>query len=168
MGIVRSAKTNPATGGEHLVDQIRAITAIRSHMAGVVIDFDRVSIGQGRGILRRQRIPTGMRNCDEGAGINAALGERRAGLMGRRRREIGRKPNGQDMPDFAKRGLRCVDLGTKNGREFLGSKGRGVDNRKTVLGRKWSVRARKSYPASRYRRQTSSGARAPSERLEWV
>ena len=39
---------------------------------------------------------------------------------------------------------------------------------KPYFGRKWSVSARKSYPASRYSVHTCSGSRTASDAVEWV
>ena len=92
--------------------------------------------GPGVGVRLGQAVPGGMRDRDERAGIEAAFREIWPGFACSGRREVGRQPDRQQMPEFANRGRRRMHFGPQNGGERIGPKRPRVDDREVVFAEK--------------------------------
>ena len=86
--------------GQKPVRQKGATATIGPHLAGVVVDLNRMGRCDAMAIIGRQPIPTGMGNGDKGARTRAALRERRPAFLGRGWREIQRQTHRQYVPNL--------------------------------------------------------------------
>ena len=154
-----------------LQEQVRHVPAVPlvGAVGDAVEDLDRVDRPQAENLLRRQEGVVGMNGDDEGTGLEGSGRDPRSRLPFPPRLEVERQVDGADIPLQRRAGNRRVQLGADEGRESVRAEGPRVDDGVAVLleeviGDGQEVIAGLPVAAA----DLFGGARAPSERVEWV
>jgi len=94
-----------------VVEQRHAIRPGRQHLAGVVVDLDRMRRVERQPVGEIEPIPLRVGNADKGAGGSGATRQCRPVLALRRRGEVMRQADREDVPEIAQMRCRCMQLG---------------------------------------------------------